>query len=196
MGIELEGLELKRFNEGVQEAIQGVKKMYNEATVGDLNRQMAISKSNNGDLKDRIKGQGISNKSQALGNVANGSIEAVKGGTKLVGESLENTGDVITGLGIATAQPEVILIGESISTTGAILNAGVDLSDGKSLKEVGIKAAVKISAGELGEQAVKATVKAGGESKITNTIIKAHEVGYEKIVNERIVPKIVDEQKD
>ena len=194
IGIELEGLEVKRFKSGIRKVGKGVNRAYREAT--NVRREMNIQGVSGSQVSELAQQQRISQYSTAAGDVAQGATEAAKGGAKVAGESLEAVGDGVTVVGFATAQPGIIALGEGISTTGSLINAAVDLSDGKSKTVVAAEFAVSIAFGELGEQGVKAARKVAGSefvksgaNKLSETIILGVNKVFETVTKDGILPK-------
>jgi len=195
IGIELEGLEVARFKDGMKQVGSGVNRAYREAT--NVRREMNIQGANGSRASEMAQQERISQYSTAAGDVAQGTTEATKGGAKVIGEGMEMTGDAITVAGIATAQPEIIALGEGISTTGSVINGLVDLSDGKSPIVVGAEFGASIAFGELGDQAVKGSrIVAGSEfvesgaNKVSESILQGINKGFETITKELIIPAV------
>lgn len=100
---------------------------------------------------------------------------------------METVGDGITAVGIVTLQPEIVAVGETIRTAGTAINVGLDLAEAKSPIDIAIDKAPSIIIGKLSKEATKATRTVNGGTKgneVTETIIKAHEKVYEKVVDE------------
>jgi hypothetical protein len=200
MGVELEGAELwERFKAGIDQLKQGASNLLNNETGKELNRRIESGKTDNAARKEEIQQERLAGRSEAMGDIAEGTSEAAKGGTQAVGTTLENTGDIITVAGIATAQPEIIALGETISGAGTTMNTAVDVLDGKPLKDIVIDNVPGVVFGQLGKTAVKATKKAAGaasvakgETKVSEAILKANEKTFEGITTELIIPAIED----
>jgi RHS repeat-associated protein len=203
MGIELEGAELlKRFQDGMSQLKQGVSDLFKNETGKELNRRIESGKTQNAARKEQIQQERLADRSQAMGNIAEGTAEATKGGAQAVGTSLENAGDAVTVVGIATAQPEIIAAGETISNTGTAINATVDIIDGKPLEEVIVEQAPGIALGKLGKAGINSTKKhlgkeavKRGEANVTESVIKANEKVLEGVTTELIIPA-VEEKND
>lgn len=200
MGVELEGLELKRFVNGLKEFLTGSSRMVSEPL--NVSRQMDKRGFRGGERSEIARMESRQEISQGAGQAAYGASEAIKGGTKTIGEGLEVTGDAVTYTGIATAQPEIVAAGETISGTGTAMNAIVDISDGKPIENVAMEAAVSVGFGELGKAGVKATQKAAGEefvksgaNKVSESIIEGTVKVYEKLFDNYVTPKILPSQQ-
>ncbi len=182
MGVELEGAELlERFKEGVTQFLEGANDLVQNETTGEAQRQMTIGKTNNAQQSEQIQQDGAAKTRKALINMKEGGTEAIKGGTQVVGTSLENVGDAITVAGVATAQPEVIAVGETIGTTGSILNAAVDLSDGVPVQDIAIEFGVEAVVGEAGNKAVK-TIRKKGATTYQEAFVKLAEGAWSDLI--------------
>ena len=197
MGTELEGKELERFVLGAAQFIAGAMNYVSNETYGKGYRKMATAKTSDGAKKEQIKQEGQSNRMVAIKDMGEGGTEALKGGAKVVGEGLENIGDGASILAYSTGQVEFLPLTEGISMTGELINAAVDLSDGKSPTVVGIELLVSYGLGEVGEAGVKATRKAAGKefvksgaNKTSEAIIKGSEVLNQEYFETNIAPSI------
>jgi RHS repeat-associated protein len=194
LGIELEGAELlKRMKDGIKQFFTGTNNLVKNETFGKAQRQMTVSQTTDGQKIEQVQQEGLSNRTQALGDMGEGAIEAIKGSAQVVGTSLEVVGDGVTAVGIATALPPVIAAGETIGGVGTGINVTVDLSDGKPLDQIALERGPSMVIGKLGGAATKAIRKSAGEQAVKNgetviseTIIKGHEKVYEKISNKAI----------
>ncbi|MGB2136553.1 MAG: RHS repeat domain-containing protein, partial [Flavobacteriaceae bacterium] len=199
MGVELEGLELKRFQDGLKELITGISRMISEPL--NVNRQMDKNGFRQNERSEIARIESRQEMSQAVGQTAYGGSETLKGGTKTVGEGLKVSGDGITYIGIAIAQPGVVAAGETISSVGTGMNAMVDISDGKPVENVALETIVSMGFGKAGKMGVKATQKVAGKefiksgaNKTTESIIQGTVKGYEKIFENYITPQILPEK--
>ena len=199
MGVELEGLELQRFIEGVQEMLTGVTRMINEPL--NVNRQMERRGINGKERAEEAEIESREELSKAAGQTARGATETIKGGAKIVGETLEVTGDGISYAGIATAQPQIIAAGETISGTGTAINAAVDLSDGKSAGNILFEAGTTATFGQISKKGVKETQKVAGkkavekgENKVTEAVMHGVTKVYEEIFKNTISPFVLPDE--
>ena len=189
LGIELEGAELlKRVEDATAKISKGANKLLNNETFGEAQRQMTSSK--NIGKSDQINNQGHLTRTESINEISEGIGEASVGVVNIAGTAVENTGDVISTIGILTAQPEVIALGEGIEAVGVLLNVGVDLLDGKSIGQIAVERAPSILLGQAGKQTVKSITKAGGGNNVTESIIKAHEKTYSTIIENKMSVKI------
>jgi RHS repeat-associated protein len=139
LGVELEGLELERLRGGVEQFFQGVKNLVSNETYGEAYRQMESSQSNNTEEKISIEQGGQQKSVAALGNMAEGGIEAVKGGSYAAGDALDNAGDALeTGALVAAPFTEgaslgLLPIAEGLQATGKTIKGAVNISDGNYL---------------------------------------------------------------
>jgi RHS repeat-associated protein len=196
-GNELEGLEYERFAMGVSQIIGGLTNYMNNSIYGEASRQIRAANSLDGVKNEQIKHEGQINSLAAINEINKGGKETINGSLKIVGNILEKTGDGVTVLGIATAQPELYVIGEGMSFLGSSINGIVDLSDGKSPIAVGLKFGASVAIGQAGTEAIKATRKVAGQefvdsggNKITESIIQGTKKTYEKISDEVVMPSI------
>ncbi|MCF6297574.1 MAG: DUF6443 domain-containing protein [Flavobacteriaceae bacterium] len=194
LGVELEGLELERLRGGIEQFFQGVENLVSNETYGEAYRQMETSKTTDTQKQEQIKQEGQLNTVQAIGDMGEGGIEAIKGGSKVLGKGLENIGDAGSVLSIATGQVEFLPITEGISTAGSLINAGVDYSDGKPLVGIGVEFGVSAAFGELGDQMVKGIRRVAGKefieagkNKVSESIIQGTVKVWESIFTPVIV---------
>jgi RHS repeat-associated protein len=203
MGRELEGLELITFAQmrtyftAIKYAFIGKTEQARSNLKTSINNRLEVSIT--GKEKNNISVSSYNvNKVSDYGNMATSvSIiekEALKTTKTVVRDGadvLEKTGDGITAVGIVTAQPEIVAIGETVSTTGSIINAGLDLSEGKSVESVATDFAISEVFGQLSKSGVKASRTVAGEeyvkqgkNKVTEAIIEGNVKVGEKIVDE------------
>lgn len=92
-----------------------------------------------------------------------------------------------------------LLSSPHMSTSGSIINAAIDLSDGnKSYARVGGEFGVSFAFGELGDQGVKATRRVAGEkavkkgaNKVSEAIIEGTIKTGEGVFNKFVTPRII-----
>ena len=164
MGTELEGLELERFDEGINQIASGASRLLNEST--NVEREMNMQGANGSEKADMAQQERISQVTGASSEMAKGAVEASKGATKIVGSSLETAGDAGTVLALATGQVELLPLTEGMSATGTLMNAAVDISDGNEGRAL-MSAGTSFAFGELGDQAVKASRRSAGEAAVS-----------------------------
>ncbi len=200
MGVELEGAEL----------LPGQVAQYVAIKASEFNSNVAGARSKLGEAvgnrvealktgKERSNAtvatsginvnqvQDASNISESVNTIVSEAGNTAKDVTRDLANGMETTGDGITAVGIVTVQPEIVAVGEAISTTGTAMNVGLDLLEGKPPMQIAAERAPSIVIGKLGKEAVKATRNVNGGpdgNEVTETIIKAHEKVYEKIVDE------------
>jgi len=103
--------------------------------------------------------------------------------TEQSASGLQMAGDGITALGIATGQPEVVLLGEGVGGLGLLLEVGNDFATKGITSETTTNAAVKFGLsygfGKLGDVGVSATravagreAVAAGANKVSESIIQ------------------------
>ena len=195
-GNELEGLEWERFKTAAKQFFQGANDLAANTTVGEASRQVKASTITDAQQMKEIKQEGVSNTQKSLVSMSEAVIDGAKATPGLVGDGLEVTGDGVTYIGIATAQPEIIAVGEGIGAVGTGINVAVDLAEGKSVGDIAKERLPTIIIGKLGKTATDAIRKTAGSeavkkgaTRVSETIIKAHEKVYEKITTTIIDPK-------
>ncbi|WP_420571921.1 hypothetical protein [Kordia sp.] len=206
MGIELEGAELiRRAKEGLSQFFTGLFNLSTNETTGEVKRQMEIANTENEQKKELIEIDGRNKTNNAISNVSEGLIETSKGAGQILGTSMEVTGDVISALGMVSAQPEIIALGESVSNAGTGINIVIDFTDGKDpVKVIGEQVPAAIF-GKLGKEGTAATRRIAGEKFVkegknhaTEAGIKATEKILEETTNifiEEAKPKPVKHEK-
>ncbi len=167
LGVELEGLELKRLRGGVQEFFRGVNRFLGESV--NVGREIELS---------GVRGQEVAkNAAEArrkelitgVGEINSGAEDAVKGGIHLTGEVLDEAGDKLE-IGAIVAAPftegaslSLTIPATIMQTSGKALKTGVKISDGDragAAKEVA-NGVVDIALGKAASKAIKQSKKVG-----------------------------------
>jgi len=198
MGVELEGLELA----GLDVAIY-VSTKASEFSANTLGARNQIGQTLNKRVDSHVNGtarnndnsgfanfsvsdvQDISAVGDGLNTISEEAAATAKGVARDTANALEDTGDVITLAGIATAQPEIVVVGEGLSGLGGGINDALDYSEGKPAGDIIIDRIDKIIIGrrfkELSDKLesvhspLTKTAEKLGENVITETIINSNE---------------------
>lgn len=140
LGIELEGLEVKRLRGGLKKLGKAYDNFMKER-VFNLDREMALQSPDAKTRKEaEIERQQINN--SITYDFATGTMETIKGSVTLTGGQLENLGDAITWIGYGgaafTEGTSLLLvpIGEGVSAVGTVMVTVVKLSDDGVTTEV------------------------------------------------------------
>ncbi len=161
LGVELEGLELKRARGGVNELSGGLDIILNEKL--NVERQQQLNQG--GQQKDRAEVERLAEFSKGREQIRSGVVEAAKGTTFLAGETLETGGNVVRN-GAVIAAPftggatlTVAGAADRAANVGTALKVAVDLSDGnsESLIEAGATIAISKVTNKLVDKAVERT---------------------------------------
>jgi len=185
MGVELEGAELlDRLNAGIKQAKQGISNLFNNETSKELNRRIESAKTEDPGRKEEIQQERLADRSQAMGDIAEGTAEATKGGSQVVGTVMEEGGSGIAIVSAAAGFAPGVAAGEGISKTGAAINITVDLVDGKSLGDIARERAPGVILGQLGKKAFRAAKKARVDSDALKSGLKVMEKGAEEMIQD------------
>jgi RHS repeat-associated protein len=100
-------------------------------------------------------------------------------------DGMETGGDIITGVGIVTGQPEIMAIGQGISKTGTIINGVLDVTEG-NFDKVGETVIKETVLGEVGKYA-----KGKANNEVQEYIIDAQIETLDKIYEETDSNKLI-----
>jgi|GEM_PF-6300332 len=157
-GIELEGLETKYWKVvfGALKFLNGVENVVVNETYGEAYRQIESGQTNDPQVKERLKMEGMANRSDALGEMIEGATEATAASMRIVGENLEMLGDGFTYAGILIGNPVLGAVGEVLSIPGIALNLAADALEGKfSYREATANIGTQFVFGAIGKNAEK-----------------------------------------
>ncbi|SES26658.1 hypothetical protein SAMN04488023_15216 [Pedobacter rhizosphaerae] len=127
-------------------------------------------------------------------------INKNKSGIEHTANGLQITGDAITGIGLATGQPEIMAVGGAIGKIGLGLevanNFATEGFNQKTMMENGVKVGIEIAFDGLGDAGVKATraVAKGtpGSNAVAEAVIQGVATGVSKtttVFSEEILKK-------
>ncbi|MCP4176613.1 MAG: hypothetical protein GY756_02505, partial [bacterium] len=192
LGVELEGLEVKRQRGGLEDMGQGGKKMIGEML--NVKRQMDKRGFSGGEQSFVAKMESRSEMSEGAEQLGNGHEDFAKGSTYVLGEALEMTGERAEEIGITTGFLPLAEAGAGISATGTLLQGAVDLSDGKDVTDTVIDVGIVTAIGQTGKALVKQAEKAAGEAldKVSKIVIEATVKTWEVITEKIIIPSFSD----
>ncbi|TXN36890.1 hypothetical protein FVB32_00975 [Flagellimonas hymeniacidonis] len=203
MGVELEGAELfDRFKAGMDRMKQGAGDLLNNETGKELNRRIESGKTLNAARKEEIQQERLADRSEAMGEVAEGTAEATKGGAQIAGTVMEEGGDGLAILSAAVGFGPGVALGEGISKTGTGINITVDFFDGKSLGNIAKERLPGIILGQASKKALRATEKAKVDTDAFKAALKIMEKGGNEVIqdimrkeNKGVVPLNIPEAR-
>jgi uncharacterized protein RhaS with RHS repeats len=122
-------------------------------------------------------------------------------GTEQLASALQASGDGITAIGIATAQPEIIAAGELISKVGLGVEIGSNFATNgfnvDTVQDAAVKVGINYAFGKVGDAGVSATRNVAGDkfvksgaNKVSESIVQGTTMAAEKTAS-----KIIDEHK-
>lgn len=186
MGIELEGLELLGNDVAQYLILKGsvlsAKTSGARSQMGEALGNRVQARANGTEMNNNNSGFAGLNVSQvqdvsAIGDSAN-TISTEVGNTAMeVGRDtanvLEDTGDVVSTIGVATAQPEIVAVGEGLSGLGGAMNDTLDYIDGKPAGDIMIDRMEKMVVGRQFEKLTKKVENV--TTPVTETALKVAE---------------------
>ncbi len=196
MGVELEGTELLGLDIAVYAAQKTVEFQNNTAgarsKLGEaVGNRVEVLRTGQEKNNAKVANYNVNQVQDAMvitesvNEIGKEAANTAKEITRDGANGLENSGDALTIAGAATLQPEIVLVGETMSGIGTGMNVTLDIVEGKPASQILVENVPQALVGKLGDKAVDAMKKSNNNvsKKIDQSIIKGLEKLYENVID-------------
>ena len=186
MGREIEGLEMMPWDQLVTYLAVKVATL---RTTGSAAMKSAVGNDGRPSLGGTVSNVSVGGlnvaKVKDLAEVSNKVTKTIITAGRKTANALETTGDNVTVVSAVAAQPEGVAIGQTIGTTGKIMNMGLDKLEGKPVSGIVTDAAPSVVLDMVGGKIVDEVAKNGA-------VVKEHAEAIISTVQKAVEEKIID----